>query len=139
MIERIDLRAFVAETLELLGSVMPDEIIFTCRFGDTPDVDVDPSELREVITKLVINACKAFDDGAGEVQLRVDTVSGKSGPHAFVEVSRPASGARITIPLPTVRPRTMRLAEISRGGTPGSPADPLLAGGVSGSTGTEPA
>jgi signal transduction histidine kinase len=112
MIERVDLRAFVAETLELLASVMPDEIIFTCRFADTPEVEVDPSELRELITKLVINACKSFDDGAGEVLLRVDTVTGKSGPHAFVEVSRPASGARIAIPLPTVRPTEMRLAGI---------------------------
>ena len=110
MIERVDLRAFVAETLELLASVMPDETIFTCRFGATPEVDVDPSLLRELITKLVINACKAFDDGGGEVQLRVDTVAGRSGPHAFVEVSRPVTGARIAIPLATVKPRTMRLA-----------------------------
>jgi signal transduction histidine kinase len=112
--ERIDLRAFVAETLELLASVLPDEIIFTCQFTDTPEVDVDPSELRELITKLVINACKAFDDGAGAVRLRVDTVAGKSGPHAFVEVSRPETGARITIPLPTARPPTVRLAGIEQ-------------------------
>jgi signal transduction histidine kinase len=111
-IERIDLRAFLSETLELLGSVLPDEIIFTCRFVDAPEVDVDPAALRELITKLVLNACKGFDDGAGEVQLRTGTVAGKSGPHAFVEVCRPASGARITIPLPTARPRTMRLAGI---------------------------
>jgi signal transduction histidine kinase len=135
--ERIDLRAFVAETLELLASVLPDEIIFTCQFTDTPEVDVDPSELRELITKLVVNACKAFDDGAGEVRLRVDSVAGKSGPHAFVEVSRPETGARITIPLPTARPTTIQLAP--RGGTPGSPADPLLPGGVSRSLGAEPA
>jgi signal transduction histidine kinase len=135
--ERIDLRAFVAETLELLASELPDEIIFTCRFTDTPEVDVDPAELRELITKLVMNACKAFEDGAGEVRLRVDTVAGKSGPHAFVEVSRPETGARITIPLPTVRLPTMRLAH--RGGTPGSPTDPLLPDEVSRSLGAEPA
>lgn len=135
--ERIDLRAFVAETLELLASVLPDEIIFTCQFTDTPEVDVDPSQLRELITKLVVNACKAFDDGAGEVRLRVDTVAGKSGPHAFVEVSRPETGARITIPLPTARPPKMRLAH--RGGTPGAPTDPLLPDGVSRSLGAEPA
>jgi signal transduction histidine kinase len=111
-IERIDLRAFLAETLELLGLVMPDEIVFTCQFIDTPEVDVDPADLRELVTKLVINACKAFEDGAGEVQLRMGTVAGKSGPHAFIEVSRPAAGGRITIPLPMVRARTMRLAGI---------------------------
>jgi hypothetical protein len=111
-IQRVDLRAFLAETLELLGSVLPDEIIFTCQFIDAPEVDVVPSELRELLTKLVINACKGFDEGVGEVQLRTGTVAGKSGPHAFVEVCRPASGARITIPLPTARPRTMRLAGI---------------------------
>jgi hypothetical protein len=109
-IQRIDLRAFLAETLDLLGSVLPDEIIFTCQFVDAPEVDVDPSDLRELITKLVLHACKGFEDGAGEVQLRTGTVTGKSGPHAFVEVCQPASGARITIPLPTARPRTMRLA-----------------------------
>jgi signal transduction histidine kinase len=109
-IQRIDLRAFLSETLELLGSVLPDEIIFTCQFVDAPEVEVDPADLRELVTKLVLNACKAFDDGTGEVQLRTGTVAGKSGPHAFVEVCRPASGARITIPLPTARPTTMRLA-----------------------------
>jgi signal transduction histidine kinase len=111
-IQRIDLRAFLSETLELLGSVLPDEIIFTCRFTDTPEVDVNPLELRELVTKLVLNACKAFEDGAGEVQLRTGTVAGKSGPHAFIEVSRPETGGRIAIPLPTVRPTMMRLAGI---------------------------
>lgn len=113
-IQRIDLRAFVAETLELLGSVLPDEIIFTCRFVDAPEVDVDPADLRELLTKLVLNACKGFDDRVGEVQLRTGTVVGKSGPHVFVEVCRPESGGRVTIPLPTARPRTMRLAGIEQ-------------------------
>ncbi len=117
-IQRIDLRAFLAETLELLGSVLPDEIIFSCRFLDAPEVDVDPADLRELITKLVINACKGFEDGVGEVQLRTGTVVGKSGPHAFVEVCRPASGGRVTIPLPTARPRTMRLAGIEPATSP---------------------
>ncbi len=109
-IQRIDLRAFLADTLELLGSVLPDEIIFTCRFVDAPEVDVDPTDLRELLTKLVLNACKGFDNGVGEVQLRTGTVVGKSGPHAFVEVCRPQSGARVTIPLPTARARRMRLS-----------------------------
>jgi hypothetical protein len=111
-IQRIDLRAFLADTLELLGAVLPDEIIFTCRFVDAPEVDVDPTDLRELLTKLVLNACKGFDNGVGEVQLRTGTVVGKSGPHAFVEVCRPESGARVTIPLPTARARRMRLSTI---------------------------
>jgi hypothetical protein len=110
--ERIDLREFVAETLELLATVMPDEIVFTCGFTDTPEVDADRRELRDLVTKLVIDACKAFEDGAGEVHLRVGRVAGRSGPHAFIEVSRPTTGARVALPLATARPRTMRLAGI---------------------------
>jgi signal transduction histidine kinase len=111
-IQRVDLRAFLAETLELLGAVLPDEIVFTCRFVGDAEVDVDPADLRELLMKLVLNACKGFEDGVGEVQLRTGTVVGKSGPHAFVEVCRPESGGRVTIPLPTARPETMRLAGI---------------------------
>jgi signal transduction histidine kinase len=111
-LERIDLREFLATTLELLADVMPDEIVFTCQFADAPAIEADRCELRELVTTLVVNACKAFEDGSGEVQLRIGTVSGRSGPHAFIEVSRPATGARITLPLATIRPQTVRVAPV---------------------------
>jgi hypothetical protein len=33
------------------------------------------------------------------VHLRTGVVPGRSGPHAFVEVSRPGTGSRIPVPL----------------------------------------
>jgi signal transduction histidine kinase len=104
----IDLKAFVGETIGLLGPVVPDETIFTCQFGDTPAIQADPEELRRVITDLVANVCAELE-GVGEVHLRTGVVQGRSGPHAFIEVSRPGTGSRITVPLLVFR--KVRLAE----------------------------
>jgi len=106
----IDLKAFVAETIGLLGPVVPDETVFTCQFGDTPPVQADPDELRRVITDLVADVCDELDGGEGEVHLRTGVVDGRSGPHAFIEVSRPGTGSRITVPLLVFR--KVRLAEV---------------------------
>lgn len=95
----IDLNAFVAETIGLLGPVVPDETIFTCQFADTPEVQAEPDELRRVITDLVASVCGELERGIGEVHLRTGVVPGRSGPHAFIEVSRPGTGSRITVPL----------------------------------------
>ena len=127
-IERADLRAFLGDSLELLALIIPDQVVFTCEFGETPDVEVDRARLHEVVAQLVAATCEAIEDGVGEVQLRTGTVAGQSGPHAFIEVSRPDTGARILIPLPVYRPTEMRLAY--RGRTPGSRTDPLLADGL---------
>jgi signal transduction histidine kinase len=107
----IDLRSFVAETIGLLGPVVPDETVFTCQFGDTPDVQADPDELRRVIVDLVADVCRELEDGEGEVHLRTGIVEGRSGPHAFIEVSRPGTGSRITIPLLVFRKVRLASAE----------------------------
>jgi signal transduction histidine kinase len=112
----IDLRAFVGETIGLLGPVVPDETIFTCQFADTPEIQADPDELRRMITDLVANACGALDRGIGEVHLRTGVVSGRSGPHAFIEVSRPGTGSRIPVPLLVFR--KARLAGVGAGAGP---------------------
>jgi hypothetical protein len=106
--ERIDLRAFLAETLEQLGSAIPDRVVFTCQIGETPDVHADRVQLRRVIVELVSGACAL----SSEVNVRTGTVAGRSGPHAFVEVSRPDSGTRFIVPIPVFRPTDMRLAGI---------------------------
>lgn len=111
--ERIDLRAFLGESLEELGPTIPDRVVFTCQLLETPPAHVDPAELRQVLATLIASACAAGD----EVQLRTGTVAGKSGPHAFIEVSRPDTGNRIIVPLPVFR-REMRLAEIERAARP---------------------
>jgi signal transduction histidine kinase len=108
--EQIDLRAFLGESLELLGPTIPDRVVFTCQLIETPPAHVDPAQLREVLAGLIANACAAGD----EVRLRTGTVAGKSGPHAFIEVSRPDSGTRIIVPIPIFR-REMRLAEADQG------------------------
>ncbi|HVD25119.1 MAG TPA: hypothetical protein VNB86_03920 [Gaiellaceae bacterium] len=108
----IDLRAFVGETIGLLGPVVPDETIFTCQFADTPEIQADPDELRRVITDLVANVCGELEHGIGEVHLRTGVVSGRSGPHAFIEVSRPGTSR---IPLPLLVFRKARLAGIGAG------------------------
>jgi signal transduction histidine kinase len=111
-IERADLRAFLGDSLELLALIIPDQVVFTCEFGETPDVQVDRARLHEVVAQLVAATCEAIEDGVGEVRLRTGTVAGKSGPHAFIEVSRPDSGSRILVPLPVFRATEVRLAAI---------------------------
>jgi signal transduction histidine kinase len=111
-IERVDLRAFLGDSLELLGLIIPDRIVFTCQFDETPDVQVDRRRLHEVVAQLVAAACEAVDDGVSEVRLRTGTVAGKSGPHAFIEVSRPETGTRIVVPIPVFQATEVRLAGI---------------------------
>jgi signal transduction histidine kinase len=111
----IDLRAFVGETIGLLGPVVPDETIFTCQLGDTPAIQADPDELRRVITDLVANVCAELERGIGEVHLRTGVVQGRSGPHAFIEVSRPGTDSRITVPLLVFR--KVRLAGVGPAST----------------------
>jgi signal transduction histidine kinase len=104
--EQIDLRKFIGETLEVLVSAIPDEVIFSCRFEDAPIVDADPEQLRAVLAELLARACSA----TGEVRLKIGTVGGRSGPHAFVEVSQPTNGGRIVIPIPVHRGSELRAA-----------------------------
>jgi hypothetical protein len=104
--EQIDLRSFIGETLEVLGAAIPDEVIFSCRFEETPVVQADPAELRAVLAELLTKACVA----TAEIQLRIGTVAGRSAPHAFVEVSQPANGGRIVMPIPVHRPNELRVA-----------------------------
>jgi signal transduction histidine kinase len=110
--ERIDLQAFLSESLEQLGPTIPDRVVFTCQLIETPPAHVDPAQLREVLASLIATACAAGD----EVRLRTGTVAGKSGPHAFVEVSRPDAGARIIVPVPVFR-RQIQLAAASEAST----------------------
>ena len=111
-IERVDLRAFLSDSLELLALIIPDEVVFTCQFDETPEVQVDRRRLHEVVAGLVAATCEALEDGVTEVQLRTGTVAGKSGPHAFIEVTRPDTGSRVLVPLPVFRPTEMRIAEV---------------------------
>lgn len=104
--EEIDLRTFLGQTLELLGGEIPDRVVFTCQLIETPPAQVDPADLREVLASLIAVACAAGD----EVRLRTGTIAGKSGPHAFVEVSRPDAGSRLIVPVPVSRRQPMRLA-----------------------------
>jgi signal transduction histidine kinase len=108
--EQIDLRAFLGESLEDLGPTIPDRVVFTCQLLETPPAHVDPAQLRELLARLIANACAAGD----EVLLRMGTVAGKSGPDAFVEVGRPHAGSRIIVPIPIFR-REMRLAGMEPG------------------------
>jgi hypothetical protein len=107
--KQIDLRNFIGETLELLVSAIPDEVVFSCRFEETPDVLVDPGELQAVLAELLTAVCHT----TGVVQLRIGTIAGKSGPHAFVEVSSPVAGTRIVVPIPAYRPNDLRVAAAS--------------------------
>lgn len=110
-IERVDLRTFLGQSLELLGLIIPDRVVFTCQFGETPDVEVDRARLHEVVAGLLGATCAALDDGVGEIHLRTGTVAGKSGPHAFIEVRRPDTGTRLVVPVPVYRPAEIQLAE----------------------------
>jgi signal transduction histidine kinase len=107
--EQIDLRNFIGETLERVGSAIPDNVVFSCQFEETPIVEADPEQLRAVLAELLSSACGATP----EVRLKIGTVAGRSGPHAFIEVSQPADGGRIIVPVPVHRPSELGLAAAS--------------------------
>jgi PAS domain S-box-containing protein len=82
-IEPVDLGEVVEDTLQLLHvSISKKAQLALALATDLPPVVADPSQLRQVIMNLVINASEALGDSAGEIRLTsrvVDSVPRNQG------------------------------------------------------------
>jgi len=68
-LEAVDLNPTVREMEELLGtSVRIAEIRYDLA-DSLPTIDADPSQIRQIVMNLVINASEAVDDGSGTIRV----------------------------------------------------------------------
>jgi two-component system cell cycle sensor histidine kinase/response regulator CckA len=68
--EPIDLRTLVAEMTDLLASSVSRKVVVRLRLEDgMPLVLADPSQVRQVVMNLLINASEAIGEGNGEIEV----------------------------------------------------------------------
>jgi CheY-like chemotaxis protein len=115
----VDVNAVVEEMRDLLGVTLPGRIELRYELtSDIPAIEVDPTQLRQVVMNLVINAAEAIGDAGGVVTVRtgiadVDVaelaelhhgLNAAPGPHFFLEIADsgcgmdPATASRIFDP-----------------------------------------
>jgi PAS domain S-box-containing protein len=71
VVKRLDLNALVDETAQLLKVSISKKAVLRFEFAsDAPAVVGDPTQLRQVIMNLVINASEAIGDTSGYITLR---------------------------------------------------------------------
>jgi two-component system cell cycle sensor histidine kinase/response regulator CckA len=69
-IDKVDLSTLVQDTAHLLNvSISKKARLELALASDLPLVNADPSQLRQVVMNLVINASEALSDAAGEIRL----------------------------------------------------------------------
>ncbi|WP_221032988.1 CHASE domain-containing protein [Actomonas aquatica] len=74
VVERLDLSSAIRELVPLLrSSVRADVTLKLDLADDLPPIDVDPSQLRQIIMNLVINASEATDGADGRVMVHTAT------------------------------------------------------------------
>ncbi len=72
--QRVDVNQLVQEMTQLLRVSLPKGVVFTFRLADTlPPVQGDPTQIRQVIMNLVINAGEAIGDKQGNITLTTGT------------------------------------------------------------------
>ncbi len=71
IVQPIDLPAIVREMTSIIKVSLSKKIILQFHFDlDTPTVDADPSQIRQIILNLVINASEAIGDANGVITIR---------------------------------------------------------------------
>ena len=106
-LERVDVNAVITDTSDLLrGSIARRVALAHDLAADLPAVEGDPTQLRQVVMNLVINASEAIGDAEGSITVRTamvelgeedlrDTLHAPEatpGPHVCVEVSDTGCG-----------------------------------------------
>jgi len=66
--ERVDLDSLVREMVDLLGASVARHCTLTYhRSGPVPQVEADPTQIRQVVLNLIVNAAEAVDDNDGVI------------------------------------------------------------------------
>ena len=74
-LEPVDVNAAVEETMDLLQVSIPARVVMRHELDrDLPEVAGDPSQIRQVLMNLVINAAEAIGDAGGRITVRTAAV-----------------------------------------------------------------
>ncbi len=107
VVQRLDLRAMVTELAPILTVTISKKVLLRQVFeGDVPPIDADPSQIRQVLMNLIINASESFGDEHGTITITVgardcdaDTFTGSvvrdalpEGRYSYVEVADDGCG-----------------------------------------------
>lgn len=98
ILQRLDLRALIADSLQQTASRLPATIELAADLAeDLPEVDADPEQLRQVVDNLTANAIKAVPDGGRiHVKLSRQTID-QHGGRLCVICNEPLVGTWIRI------------------------------------------
>jgi len=87
--ERVDLRAGIESTLNIVHNELKYRATVTKEYGEMPPVECIPSQLNQVFLNLLVNAAQAIPDGRhGSIAIRC----GSAGKEAWVEVADDGTG-----------------------------------------------
>lgn len=90
----VDLPALVTEMAELLNATIPKQVELRCHFQQgLPAIEVDSTQVRQVVMNLVTNAAEAIGDRSGKIVIQVEQrfVSAAELERFVGEVARPGS------------------------------------------------
>jgi two-component system cell cycle sensor histidine kinase/response regulator CckA len=89
----LDLSALIAEMLDLLKvSISKSAALQTSLARDLPPVSANPSEIRQLVLNLVLNASEALDGRPGAITVTTSALSGNDAPGARLEVADTGTG-----------------------------------------------
>ena len=72
VIQTIDLRELATEMIHMLEVSISKKTAIHCQFADpVPAIDADPSQIRQVIMNLIINASEAIGEQSGDITLAI--------------------------------------------------------------------
>ena len=73
-IETVDLNALIREMVNLLKLSIGKGIVLDCRLAEPiPAIEADPSQIRQALMNLVINASEAIGDRSGQIRILTGT------------------------------------------------------------------
>lgn len=76
VIESTDLTKLVSEMGALLDTIINKKACLTYRFGESvPNIDADPSQIRQVVMNLITNASDALGERGGKISVRTGIVN----------------------------------------------------------------
>jgi len=91
-ITRFDLTDLVAEMIQLLRITVSKDAVLHFEPGEQlPLIEGDPSQVRQVIMNLILNASESLPDGEGDIHIEIDAVPGGCTP-AKHGISVPKAG-----------------------------------------------
>ncbi len=75
VIKRMELQFLAEEMIHLLEASIPKKAVIRCDFAQgVPPVEADPTQIRQIIMNLVINASEAIGDRNGVISIRTGSM-----------------------------------------------------------------